>query len=371
MYLFLCLLLYLPSISVAAEKPISVAFVVPAEDHIPHWHNMVTFMQVVAKDLGIELRVTYSKPNEISMSRIISTMLNSVEKPDYFLTGRWTKAIRSLVRLADRREIKTLTFNAAFIDEDREIIESPRKRLKYWIGELNPDDKVTGYKLADRLIRRAEQNRKPGDKGVIKIVAVGAYSGDSVSEARVAGLRQRVAEKGDAILLKVVLAGWRQQAAKEVILRAFEKYSDIDVVWAASDEMVLGVIDAAKQLNRVPGKDFVIGGFDWYPQNIDMIAKDEVLVSFGGQILDSAWALVLLYDYHHGYDFASTLGTTVSMPIYPVTAANVDEYKANLEHADWSKIDFRQFSKKYNPELKQYDFSLDAILQALKSDDSK
>ena len=88
-------------------------------------------MRAVTEDLDVDLRATYSKANEISLSCTISTALNAPDKLDYFLTGRWTNVIRSLMHLADRREIKTLTFNAAFQDNDRLQIGYPRQKLKY------------------------------------------------------------------------------------------------------------------------------------------------------------------------------------------------------------------------------------------------
>ena len=164
------------------------------------------------------------------------------------------------------------------------------------------------------------------------------------------------------VLLDVVLAGWRQYIAEEIVSRAFEQHKNVDVIWAASDEMVLGVLDAVKQFERILGRDFVVGFFDWNADVIQKIVKGDVVASFGGQFFEGGLALVLLYDYHHGLDFADSLGTSISTPMYSVTSKNVNEYLAKLDNVDWNNIDFRQFSKTLNLDLKRYDFSLDAVL---------
>lgn len=353
------------AVSMAKQQKMTVAFVVPGEEHIPYWSDKVAFMEAVAEDLDIDLRVTYSKANEISLSRSIATVLNAEEKPDYFLTGRWIKVVSSLIRLADRRGIKTLTFNAAFNRNERLLIGHPRENLNNWLGEMSPLDEDAGYRLADILINTAKKQGNVGADGKVRVLSIGAYQGDVVSEARLVGLRRRMAEQSDAVLLDVALAGWRQYIAEEIVQKAFEQHKAVDVIWAASDEMVLGALDAAKKLDLKPGKDFVTGGFDWSSENIDLIMRGDVVTSFGGQFFEGGLAMVLLYDYHHGFDFAKTTGTSMFLPLYPVTKENVQEYKEKLENVGWRGVDFKKFSKVFNPDLKKYDFSLKTVLKEL------
>ena len=78
--------------------------------------------------------------------------------------------------------------------------------------------------------------------------------------------------------------------------------------------------------------------------------------------LQGGWALILLHDYLQGFDFVEE---SLSFPsynqpsIHPIAPKPLKTFQAN----NWSKIDFKQFSKRYNPELKQYNFSLATLIQ--------
>ncbi len=78
--------------------------------------------------------------------------------------------------------------------------------------------------------------------------------------------------------------------------------------------------------------------------------------------LQGGWALILLHDYLQGFDFVEE---SLSFPSYNqpsiqhIAPKPLKTFQAN----NWSKIDFKQFSKRYNPELKQYNFSLAKLIQ--------
>ncbi|WP_108651877.1 hypothetical protein [Dongshaea marina] len=69
--------------------------------------------------------------------------------------------------------------------------------------------------------------------------------------------------------------------------------------------------------------------------------------------------MVMLYDYHHGKDF---IDDPVKSRMYPIDRSNVDKYIQIFGRQQWQQIDFRKFSKVLNPNIKQYDFGLDAVL---------
>ena len=73
-------------------------------------------------------------------------------------------------------------------------------------------------------------------------------------------------------------------------------------------------------------------------------------------------ATILLYDYLNGYDFAGELGVYVEIQPVVITRDNVDFFLPKLRADHWQKIDFKKFSKTLNPDLKQYNFSLEHIL---------
>jgi ABC-type sugar transport system substrate-binding protein len=361
--LFSVTILLLPGI-VFAQHPIAVACIIPGAEDVPFWRDTVSFMRAVAEDLDIGLQVEFVKNNDISYKRAFDKMLARKETPEYLLLGRWGSISQRLLQTANERNMKILSFNIGFPDRERQIIGYPRGKLKNWLGELVPDNTAAGYRLADSLLNASKslRTRSPGEK--INVLGIAAFSDDSVSLAREEGLRKRIQEDPNAVLVDVVLGGWSKETSLQLSLEAFEENKIPDVIWAASDAMAIGAIDAAKQKGLQAGRDFVIGGFDWNPDNIALIQQKKVAASLGGQIFDGGWALIMLYDYHNGIDFALPNGPRFETAIHEITINNVDEYVNKLKDIDFRKIDFKSFTKTHNSDLKTYQFSFDEVLQS-------
>ena len=75
--------------------------------------------------------------------------------------------------------------------------------------------------------------------------------------------------------------------------------------------------------------------------------------------MDGGWALVMLYDLMNGITVPRMGHSRFSV----LTQENVDEYSSKFGDNNWSQIDFRKFSKHLNPQIKEYKFNLEAILE--------
>ncbi len=60
-----------------------------------------------------------------------------------------------------------------------------------------------------------------------------------------------------------------------------------------------------------------------------------------------------------GFDMKSRMGK--------LTSLNVDLYLENIGQGDWERIDFARFSKKKNPGLKTYHFTIEAVLEQFRT----
>ena len=94
----------------------------------------------------------------------------------------------------------------------------------------------------------------------------------------------------------------------------------------------------------------------------EAIKKGKITTSLGGNNMEGAWVIVMLYDYYHGIDFADQ-GVVRKLKLDILTKDNINNYLKYLEGKDPNRIDFRRFSKKLNPNLKQYNFGLKEILK--------
>jgi hypothetical protein len=77
---------------------------------------------------------------------------------------------------------------------------------------------------------------------------------------------------------------------------------------------------------------------------------------------------MLINDYHYNLSFTEQPGIKIHTRLQAVTTDNIKQHLNRLSGLDWCKIDFKQFSKKFNPGLKNYDFSLNALLNSLGSE---
>ena len=117
------------------------------------------------------------------------------------------------------------------------------------------------------------------------------------------GLRSVANSHADAVLEEVAPAFWQREAAARHTRDLLERHPETNVIWAASDNMAAGAVEAIRESGRKPGVDVLVGGIDWSPFVREMIEDGEVAVSLGGHFLDGAWSIVMLFDHHRGEEF--------------------------------------------------------------------
>ena len=87
-------------------------------------------------------------------------------------------------------------------------------------------------------------------------------------------------------------------------------------------------------------------------------------VTLGSNFFIGAWAMVMLYDYHNGEDFAKHGGARQKLDYLTlINKSNSSSYFKLIN--DRSKlIDFRRFSKHIHPSPGTYEFSLKALMRS-------
>jgi peptide methionine sulfoxide reductase MsrB len=130
--------------------------------------------------------------------------------------------------------------------------------------------------------------------------------------------------------------------------------------WSVNDSTAIGVIQAIEQAGFKSGKDFFVSGCGWDPSIFPLISQGKVTSSVGGHFMDGAWALVMLHDYHHGIDFIDEKWTS---NMYELNQINGQSLSQLINKENWSKIDFKQFSKHYTPLIDKYNFRLNSVLE--------
>ena len=336
-----------------------VCFLSPGSESGFFYGRMASWMQVAAADLGIELEIVHCHRDVSRLTSEGKALLRRRALPEYLLLTNHRNVAVSLLPRAVAAGIKVFLVNEGLLTADQAILGAPREKLPLWLGQLLPDDHQCGYLLAESLIAAARSRELVADDGKIHL---GAITGDftSASVSRLTGLRAAVREHADVSFEGVHPANWDKARAAAAMSTQLVTDPQTNVAWVASDLMAAGAVESIAAAGRVPGEDLLVGGVDWAPFVPEMIAGGALAASTGGHFMDGAWALVMLYDHHHGRDFDT--GTAKSRFVV-LNRDNLSRYAPFFDEARWSEIDFAHFSRAENPELESYDFTAEAVFR--------
>ena len=348
-------------------EPLKVSFLSPERPENLFWGQVISFAKAVAEDLNIELDIVYPPPassaSSYVMKRMGLQMLNRDSKPDYILTGYWGRPTLDIFEAAKPYDIRFFIFNTAITNPERLGFDKPRGKYANVIGHMYPDDRQGSYALTEILIQKAMEIK---NKPEYTVVAISGDTTSNISIERLAGMQKQIERNPNFEIVQIFNTTWTRESAETAANHMLNEYTDTDLLWTVSNDVALGAIQALKADNVHPGKDILVGSFDWSGEGLAAIKNGEMVASMGGHFMEAGWALVLIHDYHNGKDFNIDPGVESVTKMQAITETNVNEYLRLFGDRNWRKIDFRKFSKTLNPDLKKYDFSLNAILANVK-----
>ena len=318
----------------STHAPSAVLFLAGDDPDDAWTRSLAVFGEAAANALGMKFEVVFANHGRKEIMESVVQRIEGREKPDFAVIINYRGVAGDVLTYLNAHEVSTFLFNSGLSEEDYHVYGRPRENLPFWIGEIVPDDERAGYELAEYLIDEA---RKGDADGTIRVLAfTGAYA-NPAAVARVRGLKQAVAEAADAELVQIAAARWSAQIAEQKYVLLAARHADIDVVWAANDEMALGVLSALE----ARGDDVVVGGMDWTPSARKKIKSGALAASMGGHFIDVAYVLSLLNDYYYGRDFALTRGSA-SLPSFLslMTPDNISFYEPLFEAKNFASFDY-------------------------------
>lgn len=343
-----------------AGPPMQVAFINPDPPGSAFWDQATAFMHAVADDLNIRLTVYYGDRGRFRLRDNFLKALQGPDKPDYIITIFQRDMALPLVKAAEASGIKLMTINTDIPPGDRPALGGPREKFPSWIGHLLPDDTRGGHDLMKRLAHAVPTLASPNGPphGLIGITG----SRESTPGIyRKNGCMNALKSTPGIRLEQMVHAYWDRQKAFSATRGLLGRYPEASLIWCAGGVMTSGVLKAILETGKRPGKDILVGTFDWSADTIDHIRRGDVLASAGGHFIEGGWALILLYDYHHGIDFKDNPGVTLLSPLAVMTRDNLDRYEAIIQGNSWDGMDFRQFSRTRTGRRAPYKLGIDAL----------
>ena len=335
-------------------------------ENVAFWKLFVDFMLCSADDLDVELDVFYAYNDRPKMIAEIRKVCQQRDKPDAIVVQAFKQSGENSLRIAEQFQVPVFLVNSGLSKEQRETLGAPRERLRYWIGEMLPDDEAAGYRLANALIDEAIRLGRVSADGRVHVLGINGAVANSASIQRAAGLKRAIeARKEEAKLTQIISANWARNQARQRSRILHRRHPQASVIWTASDHMAEGVVDAMGDLGLRPGKDVVIGGVDGTPEGMRMVREGTLHATLGGHFMEGGWVAVLLHDYLKGVDVAC-IPPRFASPMTLITKTNLAAYQAAANPSTWRRFDFCQLSRVRRPGRKEYQFGANVLADGRK-----
>lgn len=344
----------------------SVVFINPGKSDEVYWVTAARAMEASARSLNVQLEVLYAErdhPRQITFAQQLVAR-PPTQRPDYVILTNDYAIGQEMVRILDEAGIKTF-FAYSGIDDPRERSQTggPRERFRGWLGSLEPRAEEAGYLTARALIDHGHKAGARSPDGKLHLIALAGDRSTPSSILRNEGMHRAVTEAGDVVLDQEVFAAWNRDKAAEQSDWLFQRYPAARLVWAGNDQMAFGAMQSWEKRGGRVGQDAWFSGINTSKEAMDAVQTGRLTALAGGHFIAGAWSLVLLYDYHHGRDFANEgleMKRSMFMLFSPAEAARFQSRFGDLQ---FDQLDFRRFSKVLNPKLKRYDFNFRQLLQ--------
>lgn len=334
----------------------SVAFVVPGYASEPYWAGVVSLMQQAAQDLQIRFTPLYADRDRLQEIQLVAEQaaLAPKDRPDYLIVAGEKRTLPEQLRLSHASNIKVFLIANSPTVEERPSVGRPRQLFDNWLGSLTPQAEQAGYLTGKALIKAGLDAGLQDEAGQLHLLALSGSRSTESSLKRNQGLHKALAEYPQVILHQMVHAEWQSEKALFQTRHLLQRYPQTRLIWAGNDQMAFGAMQAARELGRIPGQDLLFSGINATLEGMRALLEGQLSAVAGGHYTAGAWALVLLYDYDKGIDFADTEELEMEYPMFNLfSKTQAQQFLAGHR----GPSDFRAYSKALNPSVKHYDFS--------------
>jgi ABC-type sugar transport system substrate-binding protein len=342
----------------------SVAFINPGKSDEIYWVTAAQGMQAAAKSLGMTFEVQYAQREPLKTLEIAREMVArpAGKRPEYIVVTDDYSVADRLLAVIDPAGVKTFLAYSSIPVDQRGGIGSPRGKYKGWLGSLEPQAEDAGYLTARALIERGKKEKAFGPDRKLHMLAIAGDRSTPSSINRNQGMRRAVAEAPMVVLEEEVYAAWARENAAQQAESLYRRYPDVKLVWAGNDLMAFGAMSAWEKRGGKPGVDAWFSGINTSTEALEAVKSGRLTSLAGGHFITGAWALVMIYDYHHGRDFADE-GLELKRPMFAeFTPVLADRYIERFS-GGFDGVDFSRYSKVKNPQLKRYNFGFAQLLE--------
>ncbi|MDB5996126.1 MAG: periplasmic binding protein/LacI transcriptional regulator [Pseudomonas sp.] len=339
-----------------AARAESVLFLNPGKVDEAFWISYSQFMQAAATDLGIDLRILYSRRMpELTLAQA-RVALQGPDRPDYLMFVNEQYIAPQVLRLAQGSGVKLFMVNASLTANQLSLLGERPDRL----GSLVPNDEEGGYLMLKELIRQ-HPPVAPGE--VIELLAFSGLKITPSAQLREQGMMRALAEHPEVRLRQLVYSGWTRDRAYEQAKLLLRRYPKVSLVWSANDEMAFGAMQAFAETGGVPGKDALFSAVNTSTAALQAKVDGTLSVLLGGHFTLGGWALVELHDLHQGVDISRYGGRDRVIPLLQLVDKATAKRMLAMGDSPAYGVNFRGLSAKGRPTSYRYPFALQTLMR--------
>lgn len=361
--ILLCICLISSTVTWGQSPPLNVTFINPGFADRGFWKEVTDTMKAAAKQLNISLTVYYGDREWAKMVSAAEKVITQPNKPDYLILVNEYQQGARLLKFANQAKIPTLMLLNSLTQQQQSKYGAPREKLEYWLGSIIPDNQSAGYEMAESLISAAKKLHLDED-GFIDLLTLAGDFKTPASLFRLEGLDHALKQSEVLREQRRLTVNWSFQEAYKRTQLWLKKGRVLEAVWAANDAIAEGAIKAIVEAGLKPGVDVVIAGLNWSSEGLSLVEKHQMTLTHGGHFLAGAWSMIILRDYANGKDFAKK-SAIVRFPMTAITKENIMRYRLSLGDKNWSNIDFNRFTLNDKVNAKNYQFTLNKLLQSV------
>ena len=351
-------------LSAQAALAQSVAFINSGKSDEIYWVTATQGMQAAADSLGMAFEVQYAQREHLKTLDIAREMVARPvgKRPEYIVISNDYAVAGELLKIISAAGVKTFLAFSALPAAQRGDIGAPRTKYKGWLGSLEPRAEDAGYLTARSLIERGKKEKALGPDGKLHLLAIAGDRSTPSSIKRNQGMHRAVAENPLVVLDQEVYAAWTREKAAEQTATLYQRHPHARLVWAGNDLMAFGAMQSWEKRGGKPGVDAWFSGVNTSAEALEAIKSGRLTSLAGGHFITGAWALVMIYDFHHGRDFADE-GLELERPMFAEFTPQLSDRYLERFSKGFQSVDFRRYSKVKNPQLKRYNFGFAQLLE--------
>lgn len=236
----------------------TVALVVKTLNN-PFFNTLQEGADEAARELELNL-IVQAAERELDVEKQVQIMENLIQRrvDAILLTPSGSREVVPVIGQANEAGIPVLTLDTRV---DMELLIRDGSEIATFIGSDNYDGgKIAGLYVAEQL------------NGNGKVAILEGIPGHETADSRQSGFLAAFEEYPDIEIVASQTANWERNMGYNVFENILQTYSDLDAVFAASDLMALGAIEAMAANGFSPG-DIIVVGFDAHSEAIEAIRE--------------------------------------------------------------------------------------------------